>query len=166
MKKILSAIILILVLLSGCTSGNTSAPATTPSASPSPEPVASIPEIDESQITEITEKMFIEQVNDVYLNPDDYLGKPLKLEGVFESFYLEDTDETLRYVRRLGPGCCGNDGFVGFEVVYGGEYPNKNDWVELIGIFEEYEENDMQYFRIRAASLTVMDERGNENIQQ
>ena len=164
MKKIIPLLALILILLSACSSGNA---AQTAEASPvqSSEPVISIPEIDESQITEITEKMFIEQVNDVYLNPDDYLGKPLKLEGVYESFYLEDTAETVRYVRRLGPGCCGDDGFVGFEIIFAGEYPEANDWVELIGIFEEYEENDMQYFRIRAASLTVMDERGKENLQ-
>ena len=95
MKKIIPLLALILILLSACSSGNT---AQTAEASPvqSSEPVISIPEIDESQITEITEKMFIEQVNDVYLNPDDYLGKPLKLEGVYESFYLEDTAETVR----------------------------------------------------------------------
>ena len=164
MKKTIPVLALILIFLCACSSGNTT-PTAEPPAEHTSESAASIPEIDESQITEITEKMFIEQVNDVYLNPNDYLGKPIKLEGVFESFYLEDTDETLRYVRRMGPGCCGNDGFVGFEVIFGGEYPEANDWVELIGIFEEYEENDMQYFRIRAASLTVMDERGNENLQ-
>jgi zinc transport system permease protein len=48
-----------------------------------PEPVRAAPAAPgESGVIEIGEKLFIAQTNDVYLNPEDYLGKRIKLEGL------------------------------------------------------------------------------------
>ena len=47
--------------------------------------------IDMNNVIEIKERMFINQCNDVYLNPDDYRGKLIKLEGIYDGFTDEET---------------------------------------------------------------------------
>jgi hypothetical protein len=135
-------------------------------------------------VIEIKEKMFIAQTNDVYVNPDEYLGKTIKLEGLFRSLTYEDTGTTYHFVLRLGPGCCGYDGNAGFEVswepldVLSGmaaraqqkpplllrthAYPNEDDWVEAIGTLKAYEEDGYPYLYIDLTSLTILEERGAE----
>ena len=97
----------------------------------------------DGQVVEIKEKMFIAQTNDVYLNPDDYLGKTLKLEGLFKTADYGDTDKTYCFVLRYGPGCCGNDGNAGFEVAWDTPphepLPEADDWVEATGTLKSYE---------------------------
>lgn len=119
-----------------------------------------------SDTIEIKEKMFIAQTNDIYLNVDDYLGKTIKYEGIFDQFTWEETGETYAYVIRYGPGCCGTDGNAGFEIIWDGDYPDKNDWVEVIGTLELYEENGYEYLRLRLSDLTVLPTRGAEYVSQ
>lgn len=117
-------------------------------------------------VVEITEKLFIAQTNDIYLNPEDYLGKTIKYEGVFDAYYHEPADETYYYVIRYGPGCCGYDANAGFEVEWDGEYPKSNDWVEATGVLEAYEEDENSYLRLDLSSLEVLDVRGAEYVSQ
>jgi hypothetical protein len=130
-----------------------------------------------NEVVEIREKMFIAQVNDVYLNPEDYLGKTLKLEGLFQVQYYYGSDPYY-FVIRYGPGCCGNDGNAGFEILWdeafltepveGGErvYPEEGDWVEAAGVLGAYEEDGYPYLCIALSSLKVLDERGAEFVTQ
>jgi len=120
-----------------------------------------------SDTIEIDEKMFIAQVNDVYLNAEDYLGKKIKLEGVF----LRSTgEEPYYFVVRYGPNCCGNDGIVGFEVAWAKEkaqpYPAADSWVEAEGVLKSYEEQGYTLSYIDLSSLNVLSKRGSENVLQ
>jgi len=167
MKKTLFALLFITALLCGCSSGKTDTPDTQPTAGEASDSApVSVSEIDPSEIIEITEKMFIAQVNDIYLNADDYLGKPIKYQGVFESYFHQAKDNTYCYIFRYGPGCCGDDGNVGFEVVYDGEYPQAYDWVEVLGVLESYEEFGTTFLRLRAVDLITLPQRGQENVEQ
>ncbi|MDR0663366.1 MAG: hypothetical protein LBF80_04720, partial [Spirochaetaceae bacterium] len=67
---------------------------------------------------EIKEKLFIAQTNEVYLNPEDYMGRRIKLEGLFKTDTYTGSAEIYRFVLRYGPGCCGYDGSAGFEVCW------------------------------------------------
>jgi hypothetical protein len=130
-----------------------------------------------NETVEIREKMFIAQVNDVYLNPEDYMGKTLKLEGLFQVQYYYGTDPYY-FVIRYGPGCCGNDGNAGFEVLWDdaffresqgdgeGFYPEEGEWVEATGVLGAYEEDGYPYLCIALSSLEVLDERGAEFVTQ
>ncbi|MDR0455596.1 MAG: hypothetical protein LBH20_02800, partial [Treponema sp.] len=58
--------------------------------------------ISKKGVVEIGEKMFIAQVNDIYLNAKDYMGKTIKLEGMFKC------EDPYNFVVRYGfGGCCG-----------------------------------------------------------
>ncbi|MDR3148977.1 MAG: hypothetical protein LBT88_03020, partial [Oscillospiraceae bacterium] len=69
-------------------------------------------------IIEIKEKLFIAQLNDIYLNQDDYLGMTVKFEGMFTQYTWAENNMTYYLVYRNSPGCCGADGQAGFEVVW------------------------------------------------
>ena len=118
--------------------------------------------IDMNNVIEIKERMFINQCNDVYLNPDDYKGKLIKLEGIYDGFIDEETGEKLNFVFRYGPGCCGYDGVAGFEFNYNGNIPNPQDWIEVVGVVEILEIDNYETVRLNALSLNVLDKRGKE----
>jgi uncharacterized membrane protein YcgQ (UPF0703/DUF1980 family) len=144
-----------------------------------PHPPAPAPA---GELIEIREKMFIAQINDIYLNPEDYLGKTLVYEGLFDSYLYPETGVTYRYVIRYGPGCCGTDGNAGFEVSWDDappaqsgdpakgltlrKYPKKNDWVEVRGVLKAYDEDGFEYLHIVLSSLKVLDVRGAEYVNQ
>jgi uncharacterized membrane protein YcgQ (UPF0703/DUF1980 family) len=119
----------------------------------------------------ITEKMFIAQVNDVYLNAEDYLGKTIKLEGIFKSEQYYDDEEPYRFVLRYGPGCCGTDGNAGFEVRWDENktqsYPTAESWVSATGVLKLYSEGgNYQYLYLDLYSLDVLSRRGEETVFQ
>ena len=118
---------------------------------------------------EIKEKMFIAQVNDVYVNPDDYLGKTIKLQGIFKK--EQGYEKTYCFVIRYGPGCCGFDANAGFEVAWSKAnekpYPADDSWVEATGVLKSYKEgDDMQYLYLDLASLNTLTNRGAEYVSQ
>lgn len=121
---------------------------------------------------EIKEKMFISQTNDILVNTDDYLGKDIKMEGMFFAMPYEPTNSMFYMVARYGPGCCGDDGFVGLEVAWVDDaaqeanMPSEEDWVEAIGTLEEYEELGSSYLRLNLKSLRVLTKRGAETVTQ
>lgn len=137
--------------------------ASRPNAEGSPH--SSPPEASDG-IIEIKEKMFIAQSNDIYLNAEDYLGKTIKYEGMFKSDYWEEDDKTYYFVVRYGPGCCSYDGEAGFEVTWDGEWPEVDDWCEVVGVLEEYESDGWYYLRLNLTSLTVLEDRGEEYVYQ
>ncbi len=119
----------------------------------------------EVQVIDIKEKMFIAQTNDVYVNPKEYIGKTLRLQGMFGAEM--NADGTPYYmVFRYGPGCCGYDANAGFEVAWDGKYPSVNDWVEATGVLETYIEDNQVYMRLRLSALNVLDTRGLEYVNQ
>jgi putative membrane protein len=123
----------------------------------------------EKGVIEIKEKMFISQVNDVYANKEDYLGKTIKLEGLFK--VEQGYDKSYCFVLRYGPGCCGYDGNVGFEVAWDKDkekpYPGEDAWVEATGELKTYEEDgEMEFLYLDLISLNVLDKRGKETVLQ
>jgi uncharacterized membrane protein YcgQ (UPF0703/DUF1980 family) len=121
-------------------------------------------------VIEIREKMFIGQTNDIYLNPDDYLGKTIKLEGMFKIEDFPWQEKPLYYVLRYGPGCCGYDGSAGFEVLWDNSinrnYPNDDDWVEAVGILRAFDGDINNCIYIALTQLTVLQKRGAEFVTQ
>jgi len=120
-----------------------------------------------NDVVEIKEKMFIAQTNDIYINKGDYLGKTIKYEGLFDESAWRGNGKAYRFVVRLGPGCCPGDvSAAGFEVVWDKGYPKKNDWVEAVGVLEEYDDDGIPTLRLALTSLKVLAKRGKERVTQ
>jgi zinc transport system permease protein len=130
----------------------------------------------EPKVITIKEKMFIAQVNDVYLNPKEYLGKTIRLEGLFKKEKAQS--KTYCFVLRYGPGCCGADGNAGFEVAWEppvpsgaqnktlAKYPAVDAWVEATGVLKSYEEDGYPFLYLALSNLTVLEKRGAEFVTQ
>lgn len=128
---------------------------------------ATVAEAKGPDVLEIKEKMFVTQTNDIYLNPDEYIGRTIRLEGMFG--VIDDVSPPCYYVYRFGPGCCGYDANAGFEVIWensGESYPGDNDWVEATGALEQYKLEGESFLRLKLDSLVVKAERGKERVEQ
>ena len=127
----------------------------------------------EPDTVEIKENMFITQINEIILNHRDYIGRTVKLEGKFMDFHWEGNNTYV--VIRNTPGCCGDDGMVGFEVSWnpdfqgiddgsdGRTYPDRDNWVEAQGVLKSYEDlfGGTSIF-IALSELNVLEKRGLE----
>lgn len=167
MRKMIALSFIFLVLFAGCgnADSNTVSSETTTVSSIASTADGKDKSDSSDDVVVIKEKMFIAQTNDIYYNANDYLGKTIQYEGLFDIYEIPD-EETHYFVIRYGPGCCGNDGYAGFEVNWEGEYPNKDDWVEVTGVLEEYDDYGLTYLRLHIVSLTTLTTRGAEFVSQ
>lgn len=116
---------------------------------------------------DITEDMYLSWVNEIYSNEKDYIGKTIKIEGMYSTYDIESEDATYNLVYRVGPGCCGTDGdLCGFEFESDNELPNENDWIEITGVLGYYDVNGTKYLTIKDAQINVKEERGQEIVGQ
>lgn len=114
----------------------------------------------------ITEDNYINGVNEIYANPEKYLGKRIEFEGEYmaemyenEMFYQvyrtlhehcdEDHDHANDPVKR-----------VGFRISYDGDKPNDESFVRVSGILDTYEDNGTNYLIIKADLLKKCEETG------
>ena len=165
MKKILIVIVLLVIVFSGCGSDsddNNKSDSKNASVAGNEN---NAKKNSDSAMIEITEKLFVGQVNDIYINTDDYIGQTIKYEGLVKTYPLADGSE-VKCVIRYGPGCCGTDGDCGFEIAYDDEMPADDEWVEVVGDVETFEEDGISYIRVKASSVKVLKERGAETVTQ
>jgi len=128
--------------------------------------------ISRSGTIEIRENMFITHINEINLNFRDYLGRTIRFEGMFRHFHWDGNN--MYFVIRNTPGCCGDDGEIGFEVSWNPYhqgfddgtaervYPNRNDWVEVKGVLNYFENFGRPMLYIAMSELNVLDRRGLE----
>ncbi len=126
----------------------------------------SVEEIDSNSDTiVISEDMYVTWINEIYVNYQDYIGKKIKLEGMYTNYYSMQDDETYNMVYRVGPGCCGNDGnMAGFKFECAGELPKENDWIEVEGVLDTYEAYEINNLILKDAKVKVKEERGIETV--
>ena len=117
-------------------------------------------------VVEIEERFFLTQVNHIWRNAEEYVGRTIRYEGMFRAFYWPATGP-FYMVHRFTLGCCGNDGITGFEVYLGDIEPfADDDWVEVVGMLEWYEVDNLRILRVAATSITEVEERGREVVLQ
>lgn len=114
---------------------------------------------------DITEDKYVSCVNDIYVYTEDYLGKMIRIEGIYLGETFEGRD--YHYIYRHGPGCCDTDGeMCGFEFTYNGDMPKNGDWIEVVGTLRQYLEGNLAYLTLDAISVTIKDERGQEDVKE
>ena len=129
---------------------------------------ASCSPADSDGVIEITERFFVNQTMEVISNPDQYMGRTIRLEGMFWNITCVVTGEQLYFVVRNTDGCCGPIEPIGFELRIDGFDPPPHDaWVEVEGILERYTGIwNQNILRLEVVALTAMSERGAEFVTQ
>ena len=168
MKKVSKFIILglILIFIAGCSEEKKLAPLRTKIEVEEPKEVENKEiDLDKIDIYEIDEKLFITNVNNIYLNYEDYVGKHIKIEGLYME--IPDVDNTTyNIVARHGPACCVDDDIVGFQILNYETKPQINDWIEVIGTVETYDVNGYTAVYIKVTSLNIKEDHGLEYVEQ
>ncbi|MBQ6380245.1 MAG: hypothetical protein IJJ41_01405 [Clostridia bacterium] len=169
MKKILCILLAAVMMLGfvGCGSSKKEAETTT------------APAVAKADIV-FKEATYVTLINDVYNNPNNYLGKVIQIDGMFTSEdFTSQGGKIYYYVYRQGPGCCGNDGSMcGFEftsadgtypdyVPKEGDAPAAHPWIKVVGTLEQYyeDQNGQQtgpFYTLKNATYEVMTTRGAE----
>lgn len=103
--------------------------------------------------------LYATQINDWYVNPQDYVGKTVEIEG----YYLDFSPYV--FVGRKGPSCpyC-NGGFVSFEILYDKDLKhltNEESWIKVQGIIKKATDTSFgEFCYIEALKVEVMEEPG------
>lgn len=112
-------------------------------------------------LTAMGSDMVYATVYQLMINPEEYVGKTIKMEGTYYATYYEPTAKYYHYVIiQDATACCAQ----GLEFIwedgshaYPEEYPEDEADVTVTGIFETYtEEGDENlYCRLKDASLEI-----------
>ncbi len=117
----------------------------------------------------IDEKLYLTQINDIFMNLSDYEGKTIVVEGMFAELYSAEEDNTLPAVFRFGPGCCGNDGWGGFLLNYDDfkTMPKEGDWMRITGTpYIEETEGGFRNLFLNVSNVELGIEKGLETVYQ
>lgn len=110
-------------------------------------------------LTALSSTMVYAEVNHMMLEPDTYVGKRIKLSGRYYATYDDQMEQHYHFIIISdATACCAQ----GLEFVWNGEhsypedYPADETEIEIIGIWEHYEENGNEWYRIRSDSLHIL----------
>ena len=97
------------------------------------------------------------QVYDMVMEPEQYLGKTVRVKGFFSYFQDPETlNEYFAVVIADATACCAQ----GIEFVrvgeysYPGDYPPLDSELTVTGVFNTYEENGFTYLQLTDADMT------------
>ena len=93
------------------------------------------------------------------LEPEDYLGKTIRMDGVF-SYYSDPRTERTYYtcIIQDATACCAQG--IEFEWagdhVYPDDFPEIDAEIEVTGTFTSYEEDGMEFYTVAEADLDTI----------
>ncbi|HHV10432.1 MAG TPA: hypothetical protein GXX75_09180 [Clostridiales bacterium] len=114
------------------------------------------PDVD---LTKLSSNMVYAEVYNMMTKPEDYVGKTIKIQGVYYASYWEGTGKYYHCVLISDAAACCQNGieFVWDDDthVYPDEYPPDNTVIELTGVFELYEEEGQTYCHLKTDDIIV-----------
>ena len=119
------------------------------------ESVATDDDVD-LDLTKLSKTMVYSEVYNIMVNPDDYIGKTIRMNGDYNTF--TDTITGMQYyycVIQDATACCAQ----GIEFVltddykYPDDYPDEGENVTVVGRFDTYLEDEYLYCTLRDAVL-------------
>ena len=106
-------------------------------------------------LTKMSSTMVYAEVLNMMIDPEDYLGKTIRMDGVF-SYYSDPRTERSYYtcIIQDATACCAQ----GIEFEWAGEhedddYPPVDCEIEVTGVFTSYEEDGMEFYTVSDAKM-------------
>ncbi len=107
-------------------------------------------------LTALSSTMVYAEVYQMMVDPESYVGKTVKMGGIFSDYEDEETGKTyFACIIMDATACCSQ----GIEFVltedyeYPRDYPKVGDDIEVTGVFETYEEDGNTYCTLTGATL-------------
>lgn len=176
MKRLLCLLLAALTVLGlGACGEKSGAPteetASSTTASEGPKPLETLPletapskDTAESTLVDLTalsSTMVYAEVFAMMSSPEDYVGKTVKMQGIFSKGQLyaagslNDGGTVFACVIQDATACCAQG--IPFELAgdhtYPQDYPELGDTITVVGTFEIHEQEGMEFCRLRDAEL-------------
>ncbi len=160
---LLLSCILLVVVATACNKNNEDIPPeptvatnrATPSVS-APSTTAT-PDVD---LTTLSSTMVYAEVANMMVNPEQYVGKTIKVRGEFNTIDNPDTGDThYMIVIRDALACCaqGLEFFPTSGQQFPGDFPSYSTEIELTGIYTSYLEGDTTFYQIVCRDFTILE---------
>jgi len=142
---------------SGDDSNDTSKPGNNSSETPKSSATASGDAV--RDLTILSSTMLSAELVNIRMNLDDYIGKTIKISGVFSAFYYEVTEKfyfnVITYMDATQ--CCseGMEFILNGDYEYPDDYPEEGAEIELVGKIDSYEELGVRYCYLAADEMKI-----------
>ncbi|MBQ6066201.1 MAG: hypothetical protein IJK89_05205 [Clostridia bacterium] len=163
MKKWLPGLLAVVILLSSCASNNavTATDAVFSDDTAANGSPVTVPNVDltdkkaEIDMTGMTKQMAYVQLSNMMLRPEDYIGKTVKLRGVFAHAAENDREFFVCYIMDE-TACCSQS--LEFKTdnsyPYPEAYPPERTEITVYGVFDTYQYNGYEMYRLLHAELS------------
>lgn len=107
-------------------------------------------------LTQLSSTMVYSEVYNMMISPEEYLGRMVKMNGMFATYENEETGQIyFACIISDATACCSQG--IEFELVgdysYPDDYPELGSDITVTGIFETYDEDGYTYCRLKNAKL-------------
>ena len=124
-----------------------------PDASPDPEGQADGIDVD---LTVLSSTMVYSEVYNMMTVPEEYLGRTVKMQGLF-AIYCDEATGNLYFACLVqdATACCaqGIEFILSDGRVYPDDYPEAGEEICVVGVFDTYQEGPYTYCTLRNAHL-------------
>ena len=110
-------------------------------------------------LTQLSSTMVYAEVYNMMMSPEEYVGKTIKMDGLYYASYIPDMDVYYHFVViQDATACCEQ----GLEFIWNGDhtypngYPKDETPVEVTGIWRSLEEDGNTYYYIATDGITVL----------
>ena len=107
-------------------------------------------------LTGLSGTMLYSAIYDIMMEPEDYLGKTIKIEGQFTVFPDEQSDENRYAVIIADASACCEQGIMftlAGEHTYPDDYPEPEDDITVVGEFKLYNEGEYFYYYLGESEI-------------
>ncbi len=107
-------------------------------------------------LSALSSTMIYAQVNDMIMEPGNYMGQTVKMNGTFAVYQDESTGNNYyACIIKDATACCAQG--IEFELEgepsYPADYPEEGAEITVVGTFDTYEEGGMEYCTLRNAKV-------------
>ena len=100
--------------------------------------------------------MVYSEVYNMMASPEQYIGKTVKMDGLFAYYHDEASGNNyFACIIQGATACCaqGIEFVLTEDYTFPGDYPEVDAEICVVGMFDTYEENGYTYCTLREASL-------------
>ncbi len=110
-------------------------------------------------LTQLSSTMVYAEVSNMMMTPEDYIGKTIKMNGLYYASHNPELDIYYHFVIIADATACCSQGLeflLNGEHTYPDDYPADKTPVEVTGVWGSYEEDGNTYYHIATDEITVL----------
>lgn len=109
-------------------------------------------------LTKLSSTMVFSEVYNMMISPEEYVGKTIKAEGIFQVFQDSDNPNFYALVIADATACCQQ----GLELIWDGDpvypddFPKENSVIEITGVYKSYVEEGSTYYYVHVNDVKAV----------